>query len=177
MFSGMAIPNASDSSIPEGFPIAASAAALAGMQPKLGLVERDGRFFSTWSSGPLQQYLGCREAVQALSNQIGRTSRRHHGRLLVEALKDLRRRRLFSEDQNVWVLRHVAEVLSCGLPALPTPSDEYTTEITDSYLVELRQKSRLTPRERLILDVDEEYRLKNGLPPVCQGQTGSADRS
>lgn len=147
-----------DIPVPAEFPVAESFVALSGIQPKLGLIERDGHFFSSLASRQ-EQYRACERVATDLARALASDSGSWEDQI-VNSLKSLRKQGRFSESQNLWVIRRVAALLSFRLPPLPSPSDEYTMEITDAYLAELRGKQNLTQLERAILEADQEYRLK-----------------
>lgn len=149
-----------DERIPQEFPSPQVITAVAGGQPKLCMVEVSGRFVgaAVTHQERLTQYLKCEEVARDLADQVARRGTQHRPQLLISALRALRSKRVFAEVHNVWVIGRVAQLLGCALPELPGPSDEYTVEISEDYLAELRAKASLSPRERFFLELDQEYR-------------------
>lgn len=150
-----------DVPVPSDFPAAESFFALAGAQPKLSLVEEDGCFRCSSTSWATRrdQYLACESAAQDLARSTAADTEAWE-KQAVSCLRSLRRQGAFSETQNLWLLRRVAELRNLTLPALPSPSEEYTMEITDDYLAELRSKQHLSKLEQVILYADKEYRIR-----------------
>lgn len=112
----MSIDHANYPGLPKDFPISTTPSALSGIQPKMSLVEEDGRFFApgTCPSEVLAVFHMCEDLVVQMVPYCQRKLATFgcNQEVTVEAsLKGLLKKRWCSEAQCVWIMRRVTREL------------------------------------------------------------------
>ena len=112
----MTIDRASYPGVPDDFPVTAVPSALAGAQPKMGLVEEDGKFYapSTSPSEVIAAFQMCDDLVSQMVPYCQRKLATFDGdqeATVKAALKGLRAKRWCSDAQCVWIMRRVVREL------------------------------------------------------------------
>lgn len=102
--------------VPDDFPVDATPSALSGVQPKMGLVEEDGKFYAPGSSP--SEVLAAFELCADLVPQMAAYCERklpafgdNQAATVVAALQGLLGKRWCSEAQCEWVMRKAVEQL------------------------------------------------------------------
>lgn len=112
----MSIDHANYPGVPDDFPVAATASALAGIQPKMSLVEEGGKFYAPGTS-PSEVFTVFRMCEDLVSQMIPYCRRKlatfefNQEATVKAALKGLLAKRWCSEAQCVWIMRRVSQEL------------------------------------------------------------------
>lgn len=105
----------SNETIPHDFPRPGAPAALAGAQPKLALIEVDGRYAAPEASPAerAQLHAGCEllaNRIAAATRQVAATNGIAPDNALTQGLVSLRERNYWSDDFNLWTIRRAAQI-------------------------------------------------------------------
>ena len=112
----MTTDRASYPGVPEDFPVTATPSAIGGAQPKMSLVEEDGKFYAPGTS-PTEvtaAFQMCEDLVSQMVPYCQRKLATFEGdqdATVKAALKGLLAKRWCSDAQCVWIMRRVAREL------------------------------------------------------------------
>lgn len=108
--------------IPEGFPTGGAPFALAGVVPKLNLVEVDGKYYLAGATPEevVEAYAQCRELIPKLVAYCERKTEeldRPMDEILIRTYKGVLLRDWCTPAQCKWIMRQVAINLNVNIPA------------------------------------------------------------
>jgi len=110
--------------VPADFPRPLYAGAISGAQPKLLMVQYNGRFYSPGCTPPelyerwdICEDLACKLATASLQSKAGKRAHIAEIEILAQYLPRLIAKKWTSEAEARWIIRRVAEKLSWPVPA------------------------------------------------------------